>query len=820
MSDVDHSPHSQHSNRPGEHMSDPPDKPPEDMIHDAPPAAELEPAPGEVPQEQTRQQKNQQQRQRNQQQQQQNQQRSQKPGKSIKATILLLDDSEFQCEIEKHAKGHMLVEKACRHLDLQESDYFGLTYKDNAEARNWIDPAKDIKKQIRNAPWIFNFGVKFYPPDPNQLKEDITKYFLVLQLRDDILKGKLPCSFVTHALLGSLHVQGELGDYDPEKHGVDTTYLKNFRFAPNQTPDLEEKVMELHKTHKGQTPAEADANYLENAKKLNMYGVDLHHARDSEGVDIMLGVCANGLLIYRDRLRINRFAWPKILKISYKRNNFYIKIRPGEFEQFESTIGFKLVNHRAAKRLWKVCVEHHTFFRLVSPEPPPKRNYFFLPRLGSRFRYSGRTQFQSRQASTQINRDSPKVYRNPSGGTGRVSRSMDGGSVENEYADDPTQRYGGDDRDQDRPNEVILAAKASTLEHGRPRSQVEETGMQYADNEDEPKLRHVDSDDDGQDDDEDREEGDVDMTSDEGDYDGDEGAMRDIKLSYFSRSADNIEDRLDQSGEGYDEDENQDGSYVKYESTTTTTTTKTTTYKDDPAGLLEGEPTRIELSEPVEGDVFVSTVVSTEESAPPPPPPAEGPPDEPVVQLEHKPDVAVMRKLDFDEPTKGGDGEEEEEEDEEEMVAAQPSYDDDNPFVKTATIVQQVGPEDDATPTRDVPYVQTENTTIMYEKEDPCYNDDPGTLVSAQTLTSESHTTTTTTHITRQTVKGDVTETRVEKKIIIQGDADIDHDKVGEILAETLAEEQQRNPEFTVTKVVVHKEGEEIASDVTNGDVQ
>ncbi|XP_072017624.1 protein 4.1-like isoform X12 [Amphiura filiformis] len=655
MSDVDHSPHSQHSNRPGEHMSDPPDKPPEDMIHDAPPAAELEPAPGEVPQEQTRQQKNQQQRQRNQQQQQQNQQRSQKPGKSIKATILLLDDSEFQCEIEKHAKGHMLVEKACRHLDLQESDYFGLTYKDNAEARNWIDPAKDIKKQIRNAPWIFNFGVKFYPPDPNQLKEDITKYFLVLQLRDDILKGKLPCSFVTHALLGSLHVQGELGDYDPEKHGVDTTYLKNFRFAPNQTPDLEEKVMELHKTHKGQTPAEADANYLENAKKLNMYGVDLHHARDSEGVDIMLGVCANGLLIYRDRLRINRFAWPKILKISYKRNNFYIKIRPGEFEQFESTIGFKLVNHRAAKRLWKVCVEHHTFFRLVSPEPPPKRNYFFLPRLGSRFRYSGRTQFQSRQASTQINRDSPKVYRNPSGGTGRVSRSMDGGSVENEYADDPTQRYGGDDRDQDRPNEVILAAKASTLEHGRPRSQVEETGMQYADNEDEPK---------------------------------------------------------------------------------------------------------------------------------------------------------------------GGDGEEEEEEDEEEMVAAQPSYDDDNPFVKTATIVQQVGPEDDATPTRDVPYVQTENTTIMYEKEDPCYNDDPGTLVSAQTLTSESHTTTTTTHITRQTVKGDVTETRVEKKIIIQGDADIDHDKVGEILAETLAEEQQRNPEFTVTKVVVHKEGEEIASDVTNGDVQ
>ena len=52
--------------------------------------------------------------------------------------------------------------------------------------------------------------------------------------------------------------------------------------------------------------------------------------QDSEGLQIMLGVCAGGLLVYRDKLRINRFAWPKILKISYKRNHFYIKVRPGE----------------------------------------------------------------------------------------------------------------------------------------------------------------------------------------------------------------------------------------------------------------------------------------------------------------------------------------------------------------------------------------------------------------------------------------------------------------------------------------------------------
>lgn len=333
--------------------------------------------------------------------------------------VTLLDSAQFEGEAEKHSRGQSLVDSVCEHLNLLEKDYFGLTFADADMQKNWLDPSKEIKKQMRNSPWNFAFAVKFYPPDPSQLTEDITRYYLCLQLRDDILSGRLPCSFVTHALLGSYSVQAELGDYDHDDHGSD--YVGDFRFAPNQTRELEERVMELHHNYKGMTPAEAEMNFLENAKKLSMYGVDLHHAKDSEGIDIMLGVCANGLLIYRDRLRINRFAWPKILKISYKRSNFYIKIRPGEYEQFESTIGFKLSNHRAAKRLWKVCIEHHTFFRLVSPEPPPKG---FLV-MGSKFRYSGRTQAQSRQASALIDRPAPHFERSTSR-RHLLSRSLDG----------------------------------------------------------------------------------------------------------------------------------------------------------------------------------------------------------------------------------------------------------------------------------------------------------------------------------------------------------------------------------------------------------
>ncbi|XP_068449866.1 band 4.1-like protein 1 isoform X6 [Clinocottus analis] len=409
----------------------------------------------------------------------------QKGSKRLKTApfkMTLLDTSEFEGEIEKHSKGQNLIDMVCEHLNLLEKDYFGMTFADTDTQKNWLDPSKEIKKQMRNSPWHFAFSVKFYPPDPSQLTEDITRYYLCLQLRDDMLSGRLPCSFVTHALLGSYSVQAELGDYDQDDHGSD--YVSEFRFAPNQTRELEERVMELHRNYKGMTPAEAEINFLENAKKLSMYGVDLHHAKDSEGIDIMLGVCANGLLIYRDRLRINRFAWPKILKISYKRSNFYIKIRPGEYEQFESTIGFKLPNHRAAKRLWKVCIEHHTFFRLVSPEPPPKG---FLV-MGSKFRYSGRTQAQTRQASALIDRPAPHFERSTSKRY-LLSRSLDGAaefsrpiSAMCENHDSVSHRSAGEQRRLHSPSmdeqETELEPSLEQDEEDRDQEQGDETGQE------------------------------------------------------------------------------------------------------------------------------------------------------------------------------------------------------------------------------------------------------------------------------------------------------------------------------------------------------
>ncbi|XP_063274949.1 protein 4.1 isoform X3 [Prinia subflava] len=368
-------------------------------------------------------------------------QKAVKRHRNMYCKVGLLDDTIFECSVDKHSKGQDLLKKVCDHLNLLEEDYFGLAIWETPTCRTWLDPAKEIKKQVHGGPWDFTFNVKFYPPDPAQLTEDITRYYLCLQLRQDILKGRLPCSFATLALLGSYTVQSELGDYDPDLHGPD--YITEFKLAPNQTKELEEKVVELHKTYRSMTPAQADLEFLENAKKLSMYGVDLHQAKDLEGVDITLGVCSSGLLVYKDKLRINRFPWPKVLKISYKRSSFFIKIRPGEQEQYESTIGFKLPSYRAAKKLWKVCVEHHTFFRLTSTEAIPKSRFLAL---GSKFRYSGRTQAQTRQASALIDRPAPQFERTASK---RASRSLDG-------AKRATQKVEFKTVDEEKQKEVVV----------------------------------------------------------------------------------------------------------------------------------------------------------------------------------------------------------------------------------------------------------------------------------------------------------------------------------------------------------------------------
>uniref|UniRef100_A0A2K5CDZ2 Erythrocyte membrane protein band 4.1 like 1 n=1 Tax=Aotus nancymaae TaxID=37293 RepID=A0A2K5CDZ2_AOTNA len=652
--------------------------------------------------------------------------------KSAVCRVTLLDASEYECEVE-----------------------------------NWLDPSKEIKKQIRSSPWNFAFTVKFYPPDPAQLTEDITR---------------------------------------------------------------------------GMTPGEAEIHFLENAKKLSMYGVDLHHAKDSEGIDIMLGVCANGLLIYRDRLRINRFAWPKILKISYKRSNFYIKIRPGEYEQFESTIGFKLPNHRSAKRLWKVCIEHHTFFRLVSPEPPPKG---FLV-MGSKFRYSGRTQAQTRQASALIDRPAP-FFERSSSKRYTMSRSLDGAEFSRPASVSENHDAGpeGDKREEDgesggrrseaeegevrtptkikelkfldKPEDVLLKHQASINElkrtlkepnsklihrdrdwererrlpsspaspspKGTPEKANERAGLREGSEEKvkPPRPRAPESDTGDEDQDQERDavflkdnhlaierkcssitvsstsslEAEVDFTV-IGDYHG--SAFED-----FSRSLPELDrDKSDSDTEGlvFSRDLN-----------------KGAPSQDDESGGIEDSPDRGACSTPDMPQFEpVKTETMTVSSL--------------AIRKKIEPEAVLQTRVSTMDNTQQVDG----------SASVGREFITTTPSITTETIstTMESSLKSGKGAAAMIPGPQTVATEIR--SLSPIIGKD--VLTSTYGATAETLSTSTTTHVTK-TVKGGFSETRIEKRIIITGDEDVDQDQA---LALAIKEAKLQHPDMLVTKAVVYRE--------------
>ncbi|XP_055721669.1 band 4.1-like protein 3 isoform X6 [Salvelinus fontinalis] len=630
--------------------------------------------------------------------------------KTTQCKITLLDGSDYTTTVDKQARGQLLFAKVCDHLNLLETDYFGMTYRDVENQKNWLDPNKELKKQIRTGPWSFTFNVKFYPPDPAQLSEDISRYYLCLQLRDDMVSGRLPCSFTTHTILGSYTVQSELGDYDPEE----TEYNSELRFAPNHTKELEDKVMDLHKNHKGMTPAEAEMHFLENVKKLSMYGVDLHHAKDSEGVEIMLGVCSSGLLIYRDRLRINRFAWPTVLKISYKRDNFYIKIRPGEYEQFESMIVFKLPNHRAAKRLWKTCVEQHTFFRLVSPEAPPKK---FLG-LGSKYRYSGRTQAQTRRVSSQIIRASP-FFERSSSKRYPMSRSLDGVPItENHHTlmtreATPAKAVATGDLIA-----TVITPKKKAKEEEKAEGEAEQTNADETSDHNvvSTPLRHDNK---------------TDSEQTDFDLDGETTASE-------SEPEDDYSEKKTQDTEEEKVKHQRDINELK------------SSFLAIPGGADALGLTRLSSSSPTRshsGGVEEAPMIEPLHTL-------QDPETEEVPAAEEEMQQEVQANA-----IESSAGEEEEEETGRSQEAPETEI-----FTKPEAV-----PAEEST-TEEDPVVHTETKTHESSQGDTNGDAVPGVLRSAQTIASETPGTTTTTHITK-TINGGISETRIEKRIVITREA-------------------------------------------------
>uniref|UniRef100_UPI0037E7B317 FERM, ARHGEF and pleckstrin domain-containing protein 2 isoform X2 n=1 Tax=Semicossyphus pulcher TaxID=241346 RepID=UPI0037E7B317 len=310
-------------------------------------------------------------------------------GRGLQIRVQGLDDSQEFFDIDPKALGQALLSEVFLRGNLIESDYFGLEFQNMQMNWVWLEPTKFIVRQVRRpANTLFRLSVKFFPPDPGQLQEEYTRYLFSLQMKRDLMEGRLICTENTGALLASHLVQSEIGDYDD---AADRDFLRMNKLLPYQEK-VQERIMELHRRHLGQTPAESDFQILEIARKLEMYGVRFHPAADREGTKINLAVSHMGLQVFQGNTKINTFNWSKIRKLSFKRKRFLIKLHPEVHGPHQDTLEFMMGSRDQCKIFWKICVEYHSFFRLFD-QPQPKSKAILFTR-GSSFRYSGRTQKQ------------------------------------------------------------------------------------------------------------------------------------------------------------------------------------------------------------------------------------------------------------------------------------------------------------------------------------------------------------------------------------------------------------------------------------------
>ncbi|CAO2580880.1 Tyrosine-protein phosphatase non-receptor type 3 [Lemmus lemmus] len=284
-------------------------------------------------------------------------------------SVRFLDGLVQTFKVNKQDLGQSLLDLAYGHLGVTEKEYFGLQHGDDpVDSPRWLEASKPLRKQLKGGYDFSGIGSWGH------------LYFL--QLKMDVCEGRLTCPLNSAVVLASYAVQSRFGDFNPSIHHPG--YLADSQFIPDQNDDFLSKVESLHEQHSGLKQSEAESCYINIARTLDFYGVELHGGRDLHNLDLMIGIASAGIAVYRKYICTSFYPWVNILKISFKRKKFFIHQRRKQAESRDHIVAFNMLNYRSCKNLWKSCVEHHSFFQAKKLLPQEKSVLSQYWTLGSR----------------------------------------------------------------------------------------------------------------------------------------------------------------------------------------------------------------------------------------------------------------------------------------------------------------------------------------------------------------------------------------------------------------------------------------------------
>uniref|UniRef100_I3K789 Tyrosine-protein phosphatase non-receptor type n=1 Tax=Oreochromis niloticus TaxID=8128 RepID=I3K789_ORENI len=246
--------------------------------------------------------------------------------------IRLLDSNVIECTLSVESTGQECLEAVAQRLELRETHYFGLWFQGKTQTpeKRWVELEKPLKKQLDkfgNEPLLF-FGVMFYVPNVSRLEQEATRYQYYLQVKKEVLDGRLQCSVEQGIRLAGLAVQADFGDFT---QFLSQDFLREYVLFPvnwrNGEEVLEEwtqKVAEEHKSHCRMQAAEAELLYIKEVEKLDGFGQESFPAKDNYTNDIFIGVSFIGVFVKHRNGR--SIMWKDIGTIAHNKSAITVEI--------------------------------------------------------------------------------------------------------------------------------------------------------------------------------------------------------------------------------------------------------------------------------------------------------------------------------------------------------------------------------------------------------------------------------------------------------------------------------------------------------------